>query len=79
MLRKGLVYSMKMGDTLVINLSKTLPSFKSEYTDRLAFPTERIFDYEHWHNPCNYMHVVKEEENVDVHGNKKCYVMNPKF
>ena len=61
-----MVYSMKMGDTLVINLSKTMPNLKTDYTCPKLFPTEEVFDYEHWHYAGNYMKVVKDEENVDI-------------
>ena len=78
-LRRGLVYSMRVGDTLVINIDKTMPNFTSDYNHKTEFPTERIFDFEEWRFYNNYMSVVKEDENVDLLGNKKCFVMNSNF
>jgi len=78
-LRKGLVYSMRAGDTLVIHVDKTMPNFATDYTHKTEFPTDKIFDFDEWRFYNNYMSVVKDDENVDLHGNKKCFSMNPNF
>jgi hypothetical protein len=78
-LRKGLVYSMRIGDTFVINCDKVTPNFFCDYTDDEIFPADEIFDYLPWRDHDTYMKVVKKEENVDLVGNKKCYHMKPDF
>ena len=70
---------MRVGDTLVINIDKTMPNFTSDFTHKTEFPTEKLFDFEEWRFYNNYMTVVKEDENVDLLGNKKCFVMNSNF
>ena len=78
-LRRGLVYSMRVGDTLVIHIDKTMPNFKTDFTHKTEFPTDKVFDFAEWRFYNNYMSVVKEDENVDLHGNKKCFAMNSNF
>ena len=65
-LRVGLVYSMRIGSTLVINLDKVAIDFK-EFTG-VEFPAEQVFDFQYWRDPdeFNYMKVVKDEENHDL-------------
>ena len=43
------------------------------------FPTEEIFDFDTWTQNDFYMKIVKEEENLDLVGNKKLYSMHHKF
>jgi hypothetical protein len=78
-LRRGLVYSMKIGDTLVVNCDKVAPDFVNEYTDKFELPWHEILDYEHWHDYKNYIQIVKKEENKDLVGNPGCYIANSKF
>ena len=80
-LRQGLVYSMRIGDTFVINIDKSCPDFITNYTHDEIFPTEEIFDWPFWccPDPENYMKIVKEEEDHDLLGNKKMYSMRDKF
>ena len=78
-LRTALVYSMRIGDTFVINLDKLAPDFNVKYTHDTIFPAEEIFDAPLWHNEENYMKVVREDEDHDLLGNKKMYVMRDKF
>ena len=47
-LRSALVYSMRTGDTFVINIDKIVPDFKNEYTCDKNFPTKKIFDWYEW-------------------------------
>ena len=70
---------MRIGDTLVINVDKTMPNFFKDYTCDQTFPTNEIFDYENWHIYSKYMTMVRPDENVDLVGNKKCFMMNQKF
>ena len=38
-LRKGLIYAMRIGDTFVLNLDKTMPNLTTDYTSDAEFPT----------------------------------------
>ena len=58
-MRSGLVYSMRIGDTFVINLDKLTPDFHTNYTHDEIFPTEEIFDWGIWRYDDNYMKIVK--------------------
>ena len=77
--RKGLVYSMRLGDTFVMNIDNLALDFKNKWTDDEVFPMELISDFDDWRESENYMKIVKEEENVDLIGNKKCYQMAETF
>ena len=78
-LRKSLVYTMRIGDVFAINCDNLNLNFKDIWTHPDIFPTDEITDFDEWREDEAYMKVVKEEENVDLLGNKKCYVMNEKF
>ena len=56
---------MRMGDTLVINVDKTIPNFESDYKSN-DFPTDLIFDFEYWHEYKNYTKILKPGENIDL-------------
>jgi len=79
LLRKSLVYSVKVGEVMVINCDKTFPDFKTVYTHEKEFPTQRIFDFELWNTRSEYMSIVKPDENKDLLGNHDCYLRNPNF
>ena len=49
---------MRMGDTLVINVDKTMPNFESDYKSN-DFPTDLIFDFEYWHE-------TKPQKNIET-------------
>ena len=78
-LRKALVYSMRIGDTFVINLDKTAPDFHNKYTHDKKFPSESVFCCPIWHDEEEYMKIVLPEENHDLLKNKDMYMMNEKF
>ena len=78
-MRKGLVYSMRIGDRYVLNCGKNMIDFKHMFNDPVNFPTDLIFNFEEWRKEENYMKIVRPEENVDLLGNKKCYFMNDNF
>lgn len=75
-MRKSLVYSMRIGDIFAINCDNLNLDFKNKWTHPEIFPIEKITDFDEWRESDNYMSIVKPEENVDLIGNKKCYVMN---
>ena len=78
-LRKSLVYSMRIGDVYAINCDNLNLDFVNEWTHPEIFPAEEITEFDEWRENDFYMKVVKPEENYDLIGNKKCYVMNEKF
>ena len=79
-LRVGLVFSMRIGDTLVINVDKAAMDFKETFTSK-DFPTDKIFDFAYWcaKDEFNYLKVVREDEDYDLVKNKKMFVMQDKF
>lgn len=78
-LRKSLVMSMRMGDRYVLNCGKLNVDFKAMFNDPVNFPVDMIFDYDEGRKNANYKKLVREEEDVDLMGNKKCYWMNDNF
>jgi len=78
-LRKSLVHSMRLGDVFAINCDNLNLNFNDEWTHPEILPMEEITEFDDWRENDNYMKIVKPEENVDLIGNKKCYIMNEKF
>mmetsp|Transcript_13069 Transcript_13069/g.9107 ORF Transcript_13069/g.9107 Transcript_13069/m.9107 type:complete len:184 (-) Transcript_13069:115-666(-) len=74
-LRKAVVACSRTGSSLVLNIGNTAPDFLNTITDDKEFPTNIIFDRAAWRQEENHMKLVKEEENVDLSGNKGQYVM----
>ena len=70
---------MKAGERLVLNCGKITPDFTGILNEAASFPVELVFNRKEWKKEENYMKVVRESENVDLMGNKNCYVMMPKF
>lgn len=78
-LRKGLVYSMRLGDRYVLNCGKLQIDFMRDFHDPVNFPIDKIFDFQEWRKEENYKKIVRPEEDVDLMNNKKCYFMNDNF
>lgn len=78
-LRSGLVYSMRLGDNFVINSDNLNPDFKTEWQDDEIFPLDEICNFSEWREGEKYMKIVKEEENKDLLGTPKMFVMQPSF
>ena len=79
-IRKGLVYSMRAGDRLVLYVGNIAPDFKTGLTaDEATFPAATVFDFTEWRKEEHYKRVVREAEDVDLMGNKKMFWMNEKF
>ena len=75
-LRVKLVSSMRTGDPLIIYLDSFMPDFFQEYTsDEKNFPAYSIFDFKEWREYNNYIKIVRDEENVDLVGNRPHYIM----
>jgi len=72
---------MRIGDTFVINIDKTVPDFIETFSHEEIFPTSEIFNWSFWHedDEYNYMKVVKAEENHDLLGKKNMYIMQDNF
>lgn len=73
-LRKGIVYSMKIGNDFVINTGKLLIDWKGEWTSETQFPLE-VFNRDEWHEREQFIRIVTEEENVGLEGDKMGYDM----
>ena len=78
-LRKALVYCMKAGDRLVLYCGNISPDFKTLFNDSKDFPTEKIFNFQEWHQKDTYKSILREDEDVDTFGNKGWFEMNEKF
>ena len=78
-LRKAVVYAMRIGDMLAINCDNLNLNFKEVWTHPEILPMDEITEFDEWREDDAYMKIVKPEENVDLIGNKKCYVLNPNF
>ena len=61
-LRRKLVYSMRVGSNLCINLDKTIPDLRNEWSDNEIFPLSQICEFDEWREDKKYMNIVKEEE-----------------
>ena len=71
---------MRTGDVFVLNLDKLLPDlYLNFYRDESLWPADLIYDARKWRQEKNYMRIVKDEENIDLLGNKKMYSMHEKF
>lgn len=69
-LRAQMVWSMRKGETLVINWDKTIPDLKDKMkSDVLDY--DKLFDRAWWTADFNYRGWVKEDEKVDLLGNKQ--------
>ena len=72
LLRKNLVWCMRDGETLIINVERLAPNFKEEYAGTEdTWPADLIFNREVWSEEENYMKVVREHENVSLGGLNK--------
>jgi len=78
-LRRAIVYSMRIGDRLVLNCGKYNINFRSDFNDPLNFPIDLIFDFDEWRKDEVYKRIVRPEEDHDLLGNKKCYYINDSF
>ena len=78
-LRKACVYSMRLGDIFAINCDNLNMDFNEMWTHPEILPMDKMTDFDEWREDENYMCIVEEAENVDMMGNKKCYVMNEKY
>ena len=76
--RKSLVYCMRSGERLVLQCGKSAVDFKKSF-DSPDFPVDIVFNYNEWRKEENYMKIVREDENHDLMGNKRCYIMNKDF
>ena len=78
-LRKSLVYCMRAGERLVLDCGNIAVDFKGLFDTPGSFPVDQLFNFKEWRKEENYMKVVRDDENHDLMGNKKCYMMNDSF
>ena len=72
-LRRQCVASQRTGDNLLVDLGKTKPDFRTDYTSQEVFPADLVFNRTEWLKEENYIRYVKEEENYSIGG------LNPGF
>ncbi len=77
-LRRGMVYSMRIGDNFVINTGKLLVDWENEWTDQNIFPVD-IFNRDEWRDREKFTKIVTEEENVGLEGEMNAYDMREKW
>lgn len=70
---------MRIGDTFAINCDNLNMNFIDEWQHPEIFPLDEITDFDEWREHDNYLKVVKPDENHDLIGNKKCYMMDKNF
>eukprot|EP00350_Pseudokeronopsis_sp_OXSARD2_P009890 CAMPEP_0170547996 /NCGR_PEP_ID=MMETSP0211-20121228/6316_1 /TAXON_ID=311385 /ORGANISM="Pseudokeronopsis sp., Strain OXSARD2" /LENGTH=94 /DNA_ID=CAMNT_0010853273 /DNA_START=115 /DNA_END=396 /DNA_ORIENTATION=+ len=70
---------MKTGDALVLHVDKLNPDFKKEFNLEESFPGDKIFNFGEWRRKEMYKTIVKEDEDVDVFGNKGWMEMKEEF
>jgi hypothetical protein len=78
-LRRDLVYSMRIGHTMVLNCFKSAINFHKHITDPEKFPANEIFDRQLWTTDEHYMKVVQESEDHNLLQSKKMFICEPKF
>lgn len=78
-IRKSLVYCMKAGERMVLNCGKIAPDFTGLLNTAGSFPSDLVFNRQEWKKEANYMKVVRDDENIDLMGNRNCYMMNSRF
>lgn len=78
-LRKGMVYSMRIGDTMCFNLNETVVDFNKEWTHSKELPMDKICNFDLWRKDEVYLQLVKPNENYDLLQNKNMYHMKPEF
>ena len=78
-LRSHLVHAVGHGTLLVLGMGKVNPEILAHQPAGNVWPAHLIFDFAEWRKEENYMSIVKEEENKDMMGNPRQYVLNPKF
>lgn len=64
---------------MVLYCGRYAIDFKTEFNDPVNFPTELVFNFTEWRKEENYKRIVRDEEDKDLMGNMKCYVMNDSF
>ena len=79
LLRAALVYSMRVGDTFVINCEQLNPNFKWDWQSDEEMPFDDICDFDKWREEEEYMKIVRGSENRDLLGKPNMYVMQDSF
>ena len=74
-LRKAVVYAMRIGDMLAINCDNLNLNFKEVWTHPEILPMDEITEFDEWRENEKYTKIVKEEENKDLLGAPNMYFM----
>ena len=78
--RKALVNAMKHGNALVLECGSLMMDFVNDWTAADdVFNPNIVFNFEEIRKKEVYMNMVREEENVDIFGDKGNFVCKPAF
>ena len=64
---------------MAVNLGTYIPEWKTATSEDKLFDADLIFDFEAFRTGKNCHRILKEEENVDEHGNYGQYYMKEDF
>ena len=79
-LREGLMWAAKIGDTFAVNMDLFIPDWKNDFTYKDGlFNTDLIFDFKRFRKDENYKAILQKEEDIDDQNNVGCYFMNMDF
>lgn len=70
---------MRIGDRLVLNCGKYIVDFLKDFDCPENLPIKTIFNFTEWRKDEVYKKIVREDEDVDIFGNKKCFFMHENF
>ena len=78
-MRAELVKAMRYGTTFVIDLWKSCPNFKTQFTNKEILDTEIVFNCAEFKKRDNYIKFVKEEEMYGPGGMNNVFYANDDF
>ena len=79
-LRKAAVAAMKNGNLLVIDVGNLTPDFINDFTGADSdFNSHLVFDWDAIRDRNNHIKMVREEENMDIFGDKGNFACKPTF
>ena len=79
-IREGIMWAAKVGDTLAVNMDSFNPDFKTEWNfPEEKFDTHLLFNSKEFRENENFKKMLKENEDVDNDGNKGYYFIKPDY
>ena len=79
-LRAALVGSVRHGKTLVFDIGNQSGEILAyQPSGETVWPADKIWSFAEWRKEDNHMQIVRDDENKDMQGNPKQYVLNPSF